>query len=38
MHYATFPPLIGRPEELRELTKDIGTEVLALKPGETGSQ
>ena len=38
MHYATFPPLIGRPEELRELTKDIGTEVIALKPGETGSQ
>lgn len=38
MHYATFPPLIGRPEELAELTKDIGTQVITLKPGETGSQ
>ena len=38
MHYATFPPLIGTPEQLRELTKDLGTEVIVLKPGETGSQ
>ncbi len=35
MHYATFPPLVGTPEQLKELTKDLGTEVVALKPGET---
>jgi L-ascorbate metabolism protein UlaG (beta-lactamase superfamily) len=36
IHYATFPPLTGRPEQLRDLTKDMkGLEVLALKPGET---
>lgn len=33
-HYATFPPLIGTPQELRELTRDLGTEVLELRPGE----
>ena len=38
MHYATFPPLVGTPEELRQLTKDLGTEVIALRPGETGKQ
>ena len=38
MHYATFPPLIGTPEQLRELIKDLGTEVIVLKPGETGNQ
>jgi len=38
MHYGTFPPLVGTPEQLRELTKDLGTQVLALKPGETGGQ
>jgi L-ascorbate metabolism protein UlaG (beta-lactamase superfamily) len=36
MHYATFPPLTGTPEELRKLTKDVkGLEIIALKPGET---
>jgi L-ascorbate metabolism protein UlaG (beta-lactamase superfamily) len=35
MHYGTFPPLTGTPEELRRLTADLGTEVLAMKPGET---
>ena len=35
MHYATFPLLRGTPEELRELTRDIGTQVLAIAPGET---
>jgi L-ascorbate metabolism protein UlaG (beta-lactamase superfamily) len=38
MHYGTFPPLVGTPEQLRELlgkqaeTKNV--EVVALKPGE----
>jgi L-ascorbate metabolism protein UlaG (beta-lactamase superfamily) len=36
MHYGTFPALTGRPERLRELTKDIaGLEIHALKPGES---
>ena len=35
MHYGTFPLLRGTPEELQELTRDIGTQVLALAPGET---
>ena len=36
MHYATFPFLVGRPEQLREQTKDIsGLEIHALKPGES---
>ncbi len=35
MHYGTFPVLTGTPDELRELTWDVGTEVLAVKPGET---
>ena len=38
LHFGTFPPLIGRPEELAELTRDIGMQVITLKPGETGSQ
>ncbi len=35
MHYGTFPPLTGTPEQLRDLTRDLGTEVLTLKPGQT---
>jgi len=36
MHYATFPPLTGRPAHVRELTKDItGLEIYELKPGES---
>ena len=36
MHYATFPPLTGRPGHVRELTKDVaGLEIHELKPGET---
>jgi len=36
MHYGTFPPLIGTPDQLKTLTKDL-TEmnIIALKPGET---
>jgi len=34
MHFGTFPPLIGRPEALVQLT---GTEVWALEPGQTMS-
>lgn len=36
MHYGTFPSLTGRPEKLRELTKDIaGLEIHELKPGDS---
>ena len=36
MHFGTFPPLTGRPEELARLIQDLpGTEVWALQPGKT---
>lgn len=36
MHWGTFPPLVGRPEQLAALLKDLpGTEVWTLEPGET---
>jgi L-ascorbate metabolism protein UlaG (beta-lactamase superfamily) len=36
IHYGTFPALTGRPDQLRDLTKDLkGLEVVPLKPGET---
>ena len=38
MHYGTFPPLIGTPEQLKALTKELGTEVIVLRPGESRSQ
>jgi L-ascorbate metabolism protein UlaG (beta-lactamase superfamily) len=37
MHYATFPVLTGRPEQLRELVAPIGVEVIEMKPGDTVS-
>jgi L-ascorbate metabolism protein UlaG (beta-lactamase superfamily) len=34
MHYGTFPPLVGRPENLAELIRDLpGTQVWTLEPG-----
>jgi hypothetical protein len=33
MHFGTFPPLVGRPEQLRELAP--GVEVVGLEPGQT---
>jgi len=36
IHYGTFPPLTGRPAQVRELTRDIaGLEIHEPKPGET---
>jgi hypothetical protein len=32
VHYATFPVLVGTPEELRDHTS---AEVIELEPGET---
>ena len=34
MHFGTFPPLTGRPEELQKLISDTTTEVWALAPGK----
>ncbi len=33
MHFGTFPPLIGRPSDLKKLVPDI--EIREMKPGET---
>lgn len=35
MHYGTFPVLTGTPAELRELTRDLGTEIIEMTPGQT---
>jgi L-ascorbate metabolism protein UlaG (beta-lactamase superfamily) len=35
MHFGTFPPLTGRPEQLAELIQGSGTEVWPLEPGKT---
>lgn len=36
MHFGTFPPLIGSPEDLRKLTTDIkDLEIIHLKPGDS---
>jgi L-ascorbate metabolism protein UlaG (beta-lactamase superfamily) len=36
MHFGTFPPLVGRPEQVLQLTQDIsGLEIHVLKPGES---
>ena len=33
MHFGTFPPLTGRPDELSRLIADLETEVWELTPG-----
>jgi L-ascorbate metabolism protein UlaG (beta-lactamase superfamily) len=36
LHFGTFPPLTGRPEQLAALLRDQpGTEVWTLEPGKT---
>jgi len=37
MHYGTFPPLKGTPEEFRKHLADISSEIIVMKPGETRS-
>jgi L-ascorbate metabolism protein UlaG (beta-lactamase superfamily) len=34
MHFGTFPPLIGRPDDLRERITGLETAVWALEPGK----
>jgi len=35
MHFGTFPPLTGRPEQLRDRIAGLETEVWPLEPGNT---
>lgn len=36
MHYGTFPPLTGRPKQLRDLVAEMSDmEIIELQPGET---
>jgi L-ascorbate metabolism protein UlaG (beta-lactamase superfamily) len=35
MHFGTFPPLTGTPNQLRDLITDLEIEVWALEPGKT---
>lgn len=37
LHYGTFPPLIGTPEELRKYLEGTGIEVVKPQPGESVS-
>lgn len=34
MHWGTFPPLVGRPEQLADRVKDLGVEVWPLEIGK----
>jgi len=34
MHFGTFPPLTGRPDQLQKLIADTATEVWPLEPGK----
>ena len=35
MHFGTFPPLVGTPDELKKLTQGIkGVQIIAMKPGD----
>jgi L-ascorbate metabolism protein UlaG (beta-lactamase superfamily) len=35
MHFGTFPPLTGRPDQLAKLIEDTATEVWTLEPGKS---
>jgi L-ascorbate metabolism protein UlaG (beta-lactamase superfamily) len=36
MHYGTFPPLVGTPEQFKSESKDIADlEIHVMKPGDT---
>jgi L-ascorbate metabolism protein UlaG (beta-lactamase superfamily) len=35
IHYGTFPPLVGDPQEFAGLAKGTGAEVYVLQPGES---
>jgi L-ascorbate metabolism protein UlaG (beta-lactamase superfamily) len=35
MHYGTFPPLKGTPEEFKKALGNFPVQVIVMKPGET---
>ena len=35
IHYGTFPPLVGDPQEFARLAKGTGAEIHVLRPGES---
>jgi L-ascorbate metabolism protein UlaG (beta-lactamase superfamily) len=35
MHFGTFPPLTGRPDDLKRMVSDLGTCVVEMAPGQT---
>jgi len=35
MHYGTFPPLKGTPEEFKAALGNFKTDVVVMEPGET---
>jgi L-ascorbate metabolism protein UlaG (beta-lactamase superfamily) len=35
MHYGTFPVLTGTPQQLKDLTKELGTQIIEMKPGDS---
>jgi L-ascorbate metabolism protein UlaG (beta-lactamase superfamily) len=35
IHYGTFPPLVGDPQEFARLAKGMGAEIHVLRPGES---
>ena len=37
MHYGTFPPLKGTPEQFKKALGDAKAEVIVMQPGETRS-
>jgi L-ascorbate metabolism protein UlaG (beta-lactamase superfamily) len=34
MHYGTFPPLKGTPEQFKQALGDFSTEVIVMQPGD----
>jgi L-ascorbate metabolism protein UlaG (beta-lactamase superfamily) len=34
MHYGTFPPLKGTPEQFKQALGDVSTEVVVMQPGD----
>jgi L-ascorbate metabolism protein UlaG (beta-lactamase superfamily) len=35
VHYGTFPPLVGDPQEFKRLAANAGAEILILNPGQS---
>lgn len=35
MHFGTFPPLTGKPSDLKKMVAEMGVEVVEMRPGQT---